>query len=160
MKTDRRSVADIAAGLARRRITRFALVGGICIPFNVGLLWLLHTSAHLPVVSAWVLAFESSALFNFYANQRFTYREQQFLRGWDWPKRALKAQVSSIVGVAINVSAFGILLAGGVPYLSADAAGIVVAFAVNFTLAEHFVFTAPAQVPADRPIMLGNQVER
>jgi len=160
MKINYRTIMGIVYGLARRRIARFALVGGICIPFNVGLLWLLHGSARLPVVLAWALAFEISALFNFYANQRFTYREQQHLRGWDWPKRALKAQLSSLVGVAVNVAAFGALLTGGVPYLSADTAGIVVAFAVNFTLADHFVFTAPVRTSADSPRMLGNPIEQ
>src|ERR1700710_1361930 len=92
--------------LARRRIARFALVGGICIPLNVGLLWLFHAALHMPIVTAWILAFEASTLCNFYANQRFTYGEQQHLRGWDWPKRALRAQLSSLVGVTINVSAF------------------------------------------------------
>ncbi|MGH2408965.1 MAG: GtrA family protein, partial [Chloroflexota bacterium] len=125
MKHHRHPLAILLYRLARRRIARFALVGGICIPFNLALLWLFHAKLRLPVVPAWILAFECSALCNFYANQRFTYGEQRHLRGWDWPKRALKAQVSALVGVMINVSTFGVLLAGGVPYLTADAAGIV-----------------------------------
>jgi putative flippase GtrA len=160
MKKVHRTLTGIVYSLTRRRIARFALVGGICIPFNVSLLWLFHASARLPIVLAWILAFEVSALCNFYANQRFTYREQQHLRGWDWPKRALKAQLSSLVGVTINVSAFGLLLTGGMPYLSADASGIIVAFAVNFLLAEHFVFTTPVQTPADSPMAFGNPIEQ
>ncbi|HXT35859.1 MAG TPA: GtrA family protein [Chloroflexota bacterium] len=160
MKTDYRILLRLAYSLARKRIARFALVGGICIPLNLALLWLFHAVLRLPVVPAWILAFECSAFFNFYANQRFTYGEQRHVRGWAWPKRALKAQASSLVGVMINVSVFGALLAGRVPYLTADAAGIVAAFAANFLLADHFVFTAPARAAGDSHLILGNPLEQ
>jgi putative flippase GtrA len=50
---------------------------------------------------------------------------------------------------AHNVAAFGELLTGGLPYLSGDAAGIVVAFTVNFSLADHFVFADPVRASAN-----------
>jgi putative flippase GtrA len=80
-------------------------------------------------------------LINFYANQRFTYGEQTHLRGWDWPIRAAKAQMSSLSGLLVNVSAFTLLMHFGMHYLPADAAGIVAAFSVNFMVSNRFVFT-------------------
>lgn len=141
---------DRAIGMMRRlfrsKLVRFALVGGFGIPLNMSLLWLLHAALHVPLVAAWVLAFEPSAMVNFYANQRFTYREQDHLRGWDWPKRALKAQASQLSGQTVNVLTFALALHLGLHYLVADASGIVVAFSVNFLLANRFVFT-PARGP-------------
>lgn len=140
----------------RRRLVRFALVGGLGIPMNMALLWLFHAILGLPLVPAWICAFEPSALVNFYANQRFTYGEQDHVRGWDWPKRALKAQASSLSGQVVNVLTFALLLRLGMHYLPADAAGIIAAFSVNFVLANRFVFT-PAGAGPDLPIHLGEQ---
>ena len=133
--------------LLRLRMVRFALVGGLGIPLNMALLWWFHAVLRLPVLPAWVLAFEPSVLVNFYANQRFTYYEQRHLRGWEWPRRALKAQASSLSGQVVNVITFALLLHLGLAYLPADAAGIVTAFSVNFALANRFVFT-PAPSPS------------
>lgn len=147
MGNKRTFLTALLLSLLRRRVVRFALVGGAGIPLNVGLLWLLHEEFHLPTVPAWIVAFELCVLINFYANQRFTYREQQHLRGWDWPKRALRAQLTTVVGIGVNVMTFGGLLAAHVPYLTADVAGIVAAFGVNFLLAQHFVFTPAVAAP-------------
>ncbi len=130
-----------------RRVVRFALVGAVGIPVNVGFLWLFHRELRVNTVLAWLMAFECSALINFYANQRFTYHDQTHVRGIEWMWRALRAQLSSISGVAINAFAFGLLLASGLHYLEADMGGIVAAFACNFFLASRFVFTpAPEEV--------------
>jgi dolichol-phosphate mannosyltransferase len=138
-------------GLLRRRLVRFALVGGGGIPINMALLWFFHALLHMPIVPAWICAFEPSALLNFYANQRFTYGEQDHLSGWDWPTRALKAQASSLSGQVVNVLVFAGLLKLGVHYLPADALGIVAAFSANFVLANRYVFT-PARAAAPREI--------
>jgi putative flippase GtrA len=127
--------------LLRLRAIRFALVGGVGIPINMGFLWVFHSVIGLPMIPAWVCAFVCSALINFYANQRFTFREQTHLRGWDWPIRAAKAQMSSLSGLLVNVSAFTLLMHFGMHYLPADAAGIVAAFSVNFVVSTRYVFT-------------------
>jgi putative flippase GtrA len=126
----------------RPRVCRFALVGMIGVPINLILLWFFHGLLRLPIIPAWICAFEPSTLLNFYANQRFTYHEQTHLRGWDWPVRALKAQATSLTGLAINAGAFALLLALGLPYLPAGAIGIAAAFTLNFLIANRFVFTA------------------
>jgi dolichol-phosphate mannosyltransferase len=128
------------------------------IPINMALLWFFHGLLHMPIVPAWICAFEPSSLINFYANQRFTYHEQKHVRGWDWPIRALKAQLSSLTGQVVNVAVFAGLLGLGMHYLPADAAGIVAAFTVNFLLANRFVFTAAHRHPAE-PAMRAAEFE-
>lgn len=122
-------------------MVRFALVGGVGIPINMSFLWLFHALLHMPLAIAWICAFEPSALINFYANQRFTYHEQTHVRGWAWLTRALKAQASSLTGLAVNALSVALLIHLGMHYLTADAAGIVISFSVNFLLANRFVFT-------------------
>jgi putative flippase GtrA len=160
MSNHNRAVTGVIQSFARRRILRFALVGGAGIPINIALLWLLHEIAQLPIVPAWMLAFECCVLINFYANQRFTFHEQQHLRGWDWPKRALKAQLTTLVGVGINIATFGMLLAAGMHYVIADTAGIIAAFAANFTLARRFVFTPPAPASSEPHLLFSNAVDQ
>lgn len=133
----------------RLRLVRYALVGGIGIPINMAFLWFFHGLLRMPMIPAWICAFEPSSLINFYANQRFTYHEQKHVRGWDWPIRALKAQASSLSGQVVNVAVFSGLLALGLHYLPADGVGIVAAFTVNFLIANRFVFTAAHRHPAD-----------
>lgn len=129
------------------RIVRYALVGGIGIPVNLlALAAFLHLFGDRLYPLASACAFEVSTTINFVLNQLFTYREQKHLRGWDWPKRALKAQVASLSALAI---AYVIALAlryglHASPYL-ANTGGIVCAFFYNFSIANRFVFR-PAPV--------------
>ena len=136
-----------AQSLLRRRIVRYALVGGIGIPVNLLTLALfLHLMGNplYPLASA--CAFEVSTTVNFVLNQLYTYGEQKHLRGWEWPRRALKAQMASLSALAM-AWAIALALKYGLhanPYL-AQAAGIVCAFFYNFTIANRFVFRpAPA----------------
>lgn len=130
------------------RIVRYGLVGGLGIPVNNLALALIE-----PVLGGvyWLAApcaFEIGTLLNFTLNQCYTYSDQTHLRGWDWPKRALKAQLSS-------VSAWGLALLIGCglryglhvnDYVASDV-GFACVFGVNFVLANRFVFT-PVPVPA------------
>jgi putative flippase GtrA len=137
--------------IARRtlqiRAIRFAIVGGAGIPINMAFLWFFHSLLGMPMIPAWTFAFVCSALINFYGNQKFTYHEQKHLRGWDWPIRAAKAQLSSLAGLIVNVGAFSLLMHAGMHYLPADAAGIVAAFSVNFIVSKHFVFRPALRNP-------------
>lgn len=152
MRTGTPTLLTLVRGFLRRRLVRFALVGGMGIPINMAFLWFFHSLLRMPLAPAWICAFEPSALINFYANQRFTYHEQTHLRGWEWPLRALKAQASSLSGQVVNVLVFAALMALGVHYLPADAAGIVAAFSVNFLLANRFVFTPARRQVTEMPI--------
>jgi putative flippase GtrA len=149
----------LVRSLLARRAIRFAIVGGFGIPMNVGLLWFFHSVVGMPLVLAWLCAFEPSALVNFYANQRFTYHEQDHVRGWDWPIRAFKAQLSSLSGQVVNICVFAALMAAGVHYLPADAGGIIGAFSVNFMLANRFVFTPSSVKALPQPLTLRPEFE-
>src|SRR5579863_1159471 len=92
-----------------------------------------------PLASA--CAFEVSTTINFVLNQLFTYGEQKHLRGWEWPKRALKAQATSLSAFGLQY-ATALLLKYGLhvnPYV-ANTCGIACAFFYNFTIANRFVF--------------------
>ena len=89
----RTSVTDVLRRMLGLRFVRYGLVGGMGIPVNMILLWFFHSVLRMPLVPAWICA-PPSSLLNFYANQRFTYHDQDHLRGWAWPVRALKAQAS------------------------------------------------------------------
>ena len=143
-----RGIITHAQRLLRRRIVRYAMVGGVGIPVNLLALALflrLFGDSLYPLAS--VCAFEVSTTVNFVLNQLFTYSEQKHLRGWDWPRRALKAQMTSLSALAI-AWAIGLALKYGLhtnPYL-ANAIGIVCSFAYNFAISNRFVFRpAPAQ---------------
>ncbi len=141
----RRGWPAIARRLLAARAIRFALVGGVGIPINMGFLWFFYALLGAPMKLSWTLAFICSTLINFYGNQKFTYHEQTHLRGWDWPIRAVKAQISSLAGLIVNIYAFSLLMHAGLHYLPADAAGIIAAFSMNFVVSKRFVFRPAAQ---------------
>lgn len=136
--------------LLRKRIVRYALVGGIGIPVQVlALAVFLHLLGEKLYPVALVLSFEVSTTVNFVLNQRFTYSEQKHLHGWDWPKRALAAQLSSASALAISIGISLVLKYGlGVNEYLASPIGIVCAFFYNFTISNRFVFR-PAQAQQD-----------
>jgi len=140
-------IVAYAQGLLRRRIVRYALVGGLGLPVNLlALALVLHLVGDRLYPLASACAFEVSTTVNFVLNQLYTYGEQKHLHGWEWPRRALKAQMASLSALTIAY-ALALALKYGVhenPYL-ANATGIMCAFFYNFTIANRFVFRpAPA----------------
>ena len=140
-------IVAYAQGVLRWRIVRYGLVGGLGIPVNLlALALVLHLVGDRLYPLASACAFEVSTSVNFVLNQLYTYGEQKHLRGWAWPRRALKAQMASLSALAL-AWAIALALTYGVhlsPYL-ANATGIVCAFFYNFTVANRFVFRpAPA----------------
>jgi putative flippase GtrA len=130
------------------RIVRYGLVGGLSLPVNNLALALAEPALGGVYWLAAPCAFAIGSLVNFLLNQCYTYGEQTHLRGWDWPKRALKAQLSS--GSAWGLA---LLLGCGLRYglhvndFVATDGGLAGAFGVNFVLANRLVFT-PAPVPS------------
>lgn len=83
--------------LFRSRLARYALVGGIGIPINLAALAVfLHVMGDGLYPLALACSFEVSTTINFVLDQLFTYHEQQHLHGWNWVKRAFKAQMTSL----------------------------------------------------------------
>jgi putative flippase GtrA len=141
--------------LLRRRIVRYALVGGIGIPINLlALAVFKHLFTERLYVLAVVASFEVSTTINFVLNQTFTYSEQRHLHGWDWPKRALKAQVASSSGLLLQIILslafkYGLHMNGYV----AQALGIIIVFFYNFGVSNRLVFR-PAPIPPTTPTSL------
>jgi putative flippase GtrA len=75
-------------------------------------------------------------------NQLFTYKEQsQHIHGWDWVKRALKAQSTSISAQILSIVVAIVLKQWlGVNVYVANALGIIVVFFYNFAISKRFVF--------------------
>lgn len=123
------------------RIVRYALVGAAGIPINnVALAAFLFLTGGTYWISL-LAAFEISTTINFVLNQRFTYSDQTFLHGWDWVKRALRAQASSISALALSI-VVALVLHYWVhlnQYLATDI-GIMVAFFYNFLVSRRMVF--------------------
>jgi len=147
--------------LLRRRIVRYSLVGGLGIPINILALavFLYFMSDRLfPAASA--LAFEVGTMVKFVLNQLYTYSDQKGLRGWDWLKRAFRAQLASFSTFALQwaiAQGVKLLLSGhghhGFSFsLLAQVAAIGIAFIYSFAVTDRFVFrTATATKATSLP---------
>jgi putative flippase GtrA len=126
----------------RVRIVRYGLVGGIGIPVNLlALAVFLHLMGDRLYPLASACAFEVSTTVNFALNQLFTYSDQKHLHGWDWPKRALKAQLTSLSALGISfLAALALKYGLHVSPYAANALGIVIAFFYNFSISNRLVF--------------------
>lgn len=127
------------------RIVRYALVGAFGLPVNNAA---LAVFLYLTGDRYWLslpLAFEVSTTVNFVLNQLYTYSDQKHLRGWDWPRRALMAQVASASALILSLAlAFALKYGLHLNSFAAADIGIVAAFFYNFLLSRRFVFR-PAQ---------------
>jgi len=130
--------------LWQKKIVRYGIVGGLGIPIN-GLalalfIFLFHNDKLYPL--AVICSFEVSTTINFVMNQLFTYKEQsQHIHGWDWVKRALKAQSTSISAQILSIVVAIVLKQWlGVNVYVANALGIIVVFFYNFAISKRFVF--------------------
>ncbi len=126
--------------LGGRRIARYALVGGLGIPVNnVALVIFLPIFGDVYWL-AWLSAFEVSTTVNFVLNQIYTYSEHQ-LRGWDWLRRAIRAQISSSSAALVAaLIAFTLKYGFHAPDLVASDAGIIGSFFYNYAVSRRFVF--------------------
>jgi glycosyltransferase involved in cell wall biosynthesis/putative flippase GtrA len=130
-------------------------VGGIGIPINLAALAVfLHVMGDGLYPLALACSFEVSTTINFILNQLFTYHEQKHLHGWDWVRRALKAQMTSLSALLVSyvialVFKYGLHVS---PYI-ASTVGIVSAFFYNFIISKRFVFrsAAPGLVEGGTP---------
>jgi len=134
--------------LGERRIVRYALVGGLGIPINNAALAVFLSVFGGVYWLAWLGAFEVSTTVNFVLNQLYTYGDQQHLRGWDWPRRAPRAQISSSsAAVFAAIVAFALKYGLHVNDFVATDTGLILAFCYNYAISRRFVFR-PADPPA------------
>jgi putative flippase GtrA len=124
-----------------RRIVRYAMVGALGIPINNVALALFLLVTHDTYWLSLPLAFEVSTTLNFVMNQRFTYSDQKHLRGWDWPKRAMRAQVTSGSATILSLAiAFALKYGLHMNSFVATDIGILASFFFNFTVSRRLVF--------------------
>jgi putative flippase GtrA len=124
-----------------RRIFRYGLVGAIGLPINNAALALFLLATGGVFWLSLLLAFEVSTTVNYVLNQLYTYGDQKHLHGWDWPKRALKAQMSSASALVLAIGIALVLRYGlHVQEFLATDVGIVVAFFYNFLVSRRLVF--------------------
>ena len=122
------------------RAWKFALVGGLGVLVNLGLLFLLTAFAGLPRGAAWFSAVEASVLHNFVWHQTFTWRDRREAGAGAWLRRATTFHLSVAGTVAINGTLFGLLSIAGAPLILAGLAGIAGAAVFNFVVGDHWVF--------------------
>src|SRR5882724_8131621 len=110
-----RSILHMMAFLKRllqSHIIKYAMVGGVGIPINVGFLFLYWNIIGLPYYVANPVTFLSSNIINFLLNQFFTYREQLIhLSPADLLKRFGKGFLTSL-----SATLLGLLVASGLVY--------------------------------------------
>lgn len=152
------------------RIIRYGLVGGIGIPVQDGALFIFKLlfsglfltvnivlfghpfSADLHYALASACAFEVSTTINFVLNQFFTYREQK-IRGWDWVRRAITAQITSSSALLLTFMIGLVLVYGfGVNEFIANPIGIIVVFIYNFFVSRKFVFRSTSATAASETV--------
>lgn len=142
------------------RIVRYGLVGGIGIPIQDLALFFFSSvlpnstdplKSYLFYLLASALAFEFSNSINFVLNQLFTYREQK-IQGWEWGRRLLKGQLTSLSALLLSFVVAGVLVYLHVNRYIANPAGIVVAFGYNYFISKKLVFKATQSISLDNEI--------
>ena len=123
--------------LSEYRVLKFMAVGVSGIVVNLGLLWLLVSSAKVPEGVAGIFSIETSIISNFLLNNFWTFRGR---KGGNFSSKLLKYHGSVGLGGIINYVTFVLLSAGGLNYLVADAIGILLGFILNYFLSEIFVW--------------------
>ncbi|HEX7487537.1 MAG TPA: GtrA family protein [Anaeromyxobacteraceae bacterium] len=151
-----KGAAPVALSM-RERLLRFAAVGLSGVAVNLGLLWLLAEVLRLREVLASAAAIEVSILWNFALNSMFTYRDRNAGAAVTLAARALRYNLVSLVGLALQLGTFvllrALLLRGlereslGAWRYPAQCAGIALATAWNYTGNLRFTWR---QAPAAR----------
>jgi putative flippase GtrA len=127
--------------LLDRRIVRYALVGALGIPINNVALAVFLALTHDTYWLALPFAFEISTTVNFLLNQLYTYSDQKHLKGWDWPKRAMRAQLTSGSATILSLLiAFALKYGLHLNNFVATDIGILLSFFFNFTISRKLVF--------------------
>lgn len=122
------------------RYALFGTVGAIGVAVHMAVLWLLYRLAGEGFALATVAATFAAMSFNFWLNNRLTYRDQRLtgmgalLRGW------AGFCATCAVGALANVATATLLEARGVYWVLAALAGIVIGSVWNYALSSRFVW--------------------
>lgn len=122
------------------RFALFGTVGAIGVAVHMAVLSLLYIAAGEGFALATVLATFAAMSFNFWLNNRLTYRDQRLngtpevLRGW------VGFCATCAVGALANVATATLLEGRGVKWMLAALAGILIGSVWNYALSSRFVW--------------------
>jgi putative flippase GtrA len=118
---------ELVSGPIAPQLRKFVVVGTIAAGLQLLLLWLFVDSAGLHYLLGAVIAIECTIVFQYVLNNRWTFRSDRNTGVREFGVGLLRTNV--VRGTAIPIQ-LGVLYAlvtfQGVPYLAANAAGIVV----------------------------------
>ena len=118
---------ELVSGPIAPQLRKFVVVGTIAAGLQLLLLWLFVDSAGLHYLLGAVIAIECTIVFQYVLNNRWTFRSDRNTGVREFGVGLLRTNV--VLGTAIPIQ-LGVLYAlvtfQGVPYLAANAAGIVV----------------------------------
>ncbi|MCX8205135.1 MAG: glycosyltransferase family 2 protein, partial [Candidatus Nezhaarchaeota archaeon] len=126
--------------LSSYRPLKFAAVGALGVVVNEGLLHALIQL--LPLHLAGLISIEASILNNFALNDSWTFRDR---RAGRWIARCAKYHAAVFLGALVNyVTLLALAGLAGLHYLVANLLGILLGFAVKYSIGELFVWRAAA----------------
>ena len=115
-----------------KRIMKFVLVGASGTVVNLALLALLTETAGLLYLISGAIAFEVSVIWNFFLNDRFTFRDRRRAAS-GFLGRLWRFNATSLGGFVIYLGVLALLTeVVGLHYIVSAAVGIVAAFGWNF----------------------------
>jgi dolichol-phosphate mannosyltransferase len=121
-----------------KRLIKFAVVGTAGVGVNLALLYLLTNYAGLHYVASAFFAIEASIVFNFYFNDRWTFKDR---RGPRLLAKVIKFHAIAGIGVGLNMALLALLVElAGAHYLLGEFAAILIVFAWNYALSSRLVW--------------------
>jgi len=122
------------------RFALFGTVGAMGVAVHMAVLTLLYRLAGEGFALATVIATFAAMTFNFWLNNRLTYRDQRLRSAGAWLKGWAGFCATCAVGALANVATATLLQGRGVHWALAALAGIVIGSVWNYALSSRFVW--------------------
>ncbi|MGX7951676.1 glycosyltransferase family 2 protein [Tsuneonella sp. HG249] len=122
------------------RFALFGTVGAMGVAVHMAVLTLFYRLAGEGFALATVCATLAAMTFNFWLNNRLTYRDQRLLALNAWLKGWLGFCATCAVGALANVATASLLQGRGIHWVLAALAGIVIGSVWNYALSSRFVW--------------------
>jgi len=137
----------LASLISRSAFLRFAVIGGLGLPVDAGVLWLLTGPAGLDPYSARIISWLCAATFTWAGNRYFTFAATRARglagTGREW----LRFLAANAVGGLVNVGLYATLVKFAPPPLNdlflALVIGVLAGLVFNFLLSKKLVFRGP-----------------
>ena len=125
---------------------RFAIIGGLAVVLDVGLLRLLHGTLGVPLLVSTAAAYAVAAVPSFLLNRHWAFRDSSDGVAHQQAGRFMIAIVANLVSTLVIVGSLSWI---GVYYLLAKVIAIVINAVGNFFAFRHWVFPASEGRPPD-----------